>query len=141
MRIKEIICAFTGAVGAGAAHFLGGWSGDIQTLCTFMVIDFISGLIVAAVFKKSGKTENGALSSKVSFKGLCKKFMVLLFVVVAHFLDMYLGVTFIRSGIIIGFITNELISIIENAGLMGITAPIIEDAIEILRKKADRNED
>ena len=141
MTIKTIICAIAGGVGGFITYLVGGWSMDLQTLCIFMAIDFITGLIVAAVFKKSGKTENGALSSKASFKGLCKKLMILLFVVIAHVLDVYLGINFLRSGVIVGFITNELISIAENAGLMGITVPVIEEAIEILRKKAHSDED
>ena len=55
-------------------------------------------------------------------------------------LDRYFGTTFLRSAVIVGFMANELISIVENAALMGVTSPAIENAIELLKKKADKNE-
>lgn len=137
MTIKSMLCAVAGVIGGTITYFVGGWTMDIVTLCVFMAIDFITGIIVAAVFHKSGKTENGTLSSKASFKGLCKKFVILLLVGIGHMLDIYLGTAFIRSGVIIGFMVNELISVVENAGLMGITSPIIEQAIEILKERIE----
>lgn len=137
MTFKSILCATIGFVGGAITYFVGGWTMDIVTLCTFMAIDFITGLIVAAVFHKSGKTEQGTLSSKVSFKGLCKKFVILMLVGIGHMLDVYLGITFVRTGVIVGFMVNELISIVENAGLMGITSPIIEQAIDILKERIE----
>lgn len=137
MTIKAILCTVAGAIGGFITYFIGGWTMDITTLCVFMAIDFLTGLMVAAVFHKSNKTQEGTLSSKVSFKGLCKKVVILLLVGVGHMLDLYLNINFIRAGVIIGFMVNELISIVENAGLMGITSPIITEAIEILKKKVD----
>lgn len=134
--IKVFVCTFLGAVGGIAAQIFGGWSEDMVTLIIFMTVDFITGLIVAGVFKASGKSETGALNSKVSFKGLCKKCVMLLFVLIAHRLDMILGCDYIRAATVIGFIINEIISIVENAGLMGIPLPeVITKAIEILKNK------
>lgn len=138
MTIKSIICAVAGGVGGFITYLAGGWTNDLQTLFLFMVIDFFTGLLVAAVFKKSNKTESGAVNSKACLRGLCKKIMMLIFVCIAYRLDIIMNVGFIRSGVIIGFIVNELISIIENAGLMGITVPVIENAIEILKKKVEK---
>ena len=116
---KEMVSTICGAIGGAIASLFGGWSATMTTLLIFMIIDYISGLVVAGVFKKSEKTENGALESKAGFKGLCKKGMMFLFVVM------------------IGFIANELISITENAGLMGIPLPgVITKAIEILNDKS-----
>ena len=139
MTFKSLICAVAGAAGGIITYFIGGWTMDVITLFIFMLIDFLMGLIVAVVFHKSKKTENGALSSKESFKGLCKKVVIMLLVGVGHMLDLYMNINFIRSGVIIGFMVNELISIVENAGLMGITSPIISEAIEILKKKVDEH--
>ena len=87
---------------------------------------------------KSRKTENGALESGIGWKGLCRKGMTLLFVLIAYRLDLAIGTTYIRDAVVIGFIANELISITENAGLMGIPLPgIIIKAIEVLSKKAE----
>lgn len=124
-----------GTIGAGISALVGGWSKDLLCLVIFMAIDFFTGLLVAAVFKKSRKTSSGALSSDVTYKGIVKKICELLFVVVANALDTYLGVGFIRSGVIVGFMVNELISITENASLMGIVSPVITNAIDILRKE------
>lgn len=115
---------------------LGGFTEDMITLTILMIVDFITGIIVAGVFKKSNKTKGGTLESKAGFKGLCKKCVMLLFVLVAHRLDMALGVSYIRTVTIIGFITNEAISIVENAGVMGVPLPdSIKKAIEMLSKK------
>lgn len=137
-EIKVSICTCFGAAGAVITRALGGWSEDIVTLLIFMAIDFITGIIVAGVFKSSGKTETGAISSKASFKGLCKKCVMLMFVLLAHRLDMAVGANYIRSATVIGFMLNELISIVENAGLMGLPLPeIITKAIEILKNKKE----
>ena len=136
--IKEKICTATGIVGSFIANAFGGWDSAIATLIIFMVADYISGLIVAGVFKQSRKTESGALESTTGWKGLCKKGMVLLFVLIAYRLDLVLGTDYIRNAVIIGFIANELISIVENAGLMGIPLPaVISGAIDLLTKKQD----
>lgn len=139
MNIKDIICTAAGALGGVAAFLFGGWSSDLITLLAFIGVDFVSGVILAAVFKKSSKTENGALSSKESFRGLCRKIEILLFVVIGNMLDLYLGTHFIRTAVIVGFMANELISIVENAALMGITSPAIENAIELLKKKGGKD--
>ena len=86
----------------------------------------------------SGKSENGALDSRAGFKGLLKKSIVLLMVLIAYRLDLVLGSAFIKDAVIIGYIANETISIIENAGLMGIPIPdVIKRAIDILKNKSD----
>ena len=108
----------------------------------FMAIDYISGLIVAGVFHNSKKTESGTLESRTGWKGLCRKCMTLLFVLVAYRLDLAIGVDYIRNAVIIGFMANELISIVENAGLMGIPLPaVIANAIDILTQKAEKKGD
>lgn len=135
MNIKNMICTVAGGVGAALAALVGGWSRDLITLIIFMAVDFFTGIMVAAIFKNSRKTGSGALSSSVTYKGIVKKICELLFVVIANALDIYLGVNFIRSGVIVGFMVNELISIVENAALMGIVSPIISDAIDILKRE------
>ena len=98
-------------------------------------------LIVAGVFHNSNKTETGTLESKAGWKGLCRKCMTLLFVLIAYRLDLALGVAYIRDAVIIGFMANELISIVENAGLMGLPLPaVITKAIDVLTKKATESE-
>ena len=103
-----------------------------------VTIDYVTGLLVAGVFHNSGKTENGALESRAGWKGLCRKCITLLMVLVATRLDLVTGTNFIRDAVVIAFIANETISIVENAGLMGINIPpAITSAIEVLKKKSD----
>ena len=109
----------------------------MQTLVVLMVIDYITGLFVAALFKKSNKTDSGGLSSNVGFKGLIKKFVEIMIVAAMFRLDILLGIKYLRDLCIIGFAVNELISITENAGLMGIPLPpVISKAIAVLNEKA-----
>ena len=134
--MKNAICVGCGAVGSFLSYLLGGWSEAIVTLLLFMLIDYITGLLVAGVFHTSHKTESGALESRVGWKGLVKKGCTLLFIVIANRLDMQLGTSFIKDSVCIAFITNELLSVIENAGLMGLPIPTaITKAIDILNKK------
>ncbi|WP_024348046.1 phage holin family protein [Lacrimispora indolis] len=138
---KDILCTAAGAVGSFIVSLFGGWDTGIGTLVLFMGIDFFSGLAVAGVFKRSTKTETGALESKAGFKGLCRKCMTLLFVLVAHRLDLAIGTNYIRNMVIIGFMANELISIVENAGLMGLPLPaVLIKAIDVLKKKSEVTE-
>lgn len=139
--MKEGLCTAIGVVGGFIASLFGGWDAALITLLMFMVIDYVSGLIVAGVFHNSNKTETGTLESKAGWKGLCRKCMTLLFVLIAYRLDLALGVTYIRDAVIIGFMANELISIVENAGLMGLPLPaVITKAIDVLTKKATESE-
>lgn len=134
--MKSAILGTVGAVGSGLAYAFGGWDSSIATLLIFMLIDYISGLIVAGVFHKSTKTTTGALSSKTCWQGLAKKCMTLVFVMVGTRLDMMLGFTYIRDAICIAFVVNELISIIENGKLIGIPIPkILDKAIDLLNEK------
>lgn len=133
--LKSTICSSIGVIGSCIAYLFGGFDNAIITLLIFMVIDYVTGLIVAGVFHNSKKTETGALESKAGWKGLCKKGVTLLIVVIANRLDLQLGSNYIRDAVCIGFMVNELISIIENTGLMGIKLPgVITKAIEILKQ-------
>lgn len=138
--LKTMICTGIGIVGSTVAAAFGGWDAAMITLVSMMVIDYLTGVLVAGVFHNSPKTENGTLESKAGWKGLCRKGMTLLIVLVAARLDIILGTGFIRDAVIIGYIANETISIIENAGLMGVPIPeAIKKAIEVLQQKGEND--
>ena len=142
---KFNICAFMGIVGSGIAHALGGWDSAIQTLLVFMGIDFVMGIVVSAVFKKSKKSESGALNSGACWKGIVKKICTLLLVVCGTYADRLVGSDYIRNTLVIAFCTSELISIVELAGLMGImpepVQKVLDKVIDVLNsKKGDSND-
>lgn len=139
MTVKNIICGAGAAIGGFLSYLLGGFTADLITLVLFMIIDYFMGIAVAVIFHKSAKTETGALSSSAAFKGIIKKIVILIFIVIAERLDIYLCTSFIRDTVLVGFIINELISIVENAGLMGITSPAINDAVDILKKQIGKD--
>ena len=133
--MKNAICTGIGVVGSLIASLFGGWTASLTTLLIFMGIDYVSGLVVAGVFHNSPKTETGALESRAGLKGLIRKFSMLLFVLIGHRLDVAVGTAYIKDAICIAFMANELLSIVENAGLMGIPIPaVITNAIDILKK-------
>lgn len=139
--MKQTICAALGAVGLAVAALFGGWDAGLATLVIFMGLDYVSGLVVAGVFHKSTKTDTGTLESSTGWKGLCRKVMTLIFVLVAYRLDLVIGTNYIRDAVIIAFIANETISLVENAGLMGLPLPaVVTKAIDILQKKAERED-
>ena len=138
MPIKIFILSGVACVGAAIASLFGGWNGAMTTLVILMLIDYVTGIIVAGVFHASPKSSGGALSSAVGFKGICRKFVILLIVVVACRVDLLLDTNIIRDATCIGFCANELVSITENAGLMGIPLPRkLVEAIEVLRGDND----
>lgn len=136
--MKTYIITIAGMIGGIISSFFGGWTYSMTTLCIFMAVDFVTGLIVAAVFKASPKSPGGALTSHAAFEGLVRKCMILVLVLIGARLDVVLGMTLIRDGVCIAFILSELISITENAGLMGVPIPkVIVRAIEILKDKTE----
>ena len=134
--MKEKICAISGLVGSALCWAFGGWDASIVALLVCMAVDYASGSMVALVFHNSNKTETGAYNSTYGLKGLCKKGMMLLFVLVAVQIDKLLGTAYARDAVCIGFCSNEVLSIIENLGLAGIPMPqAITKALEQLQKK------
>ncbi len=133
---KELILAAFGVIGGFIATLLGGWDTALQTLVIFMATDYFSGIMAAGIFKNSSKTANGRISSAAGWKGIAKKVMSLLMVLIACRLDILLDTTFARDAVIIAIVSNEAISIIENAGLMGVPIPSgIKKALEVLNTK------
>lgn len=131
------------AVGAFITALVGAWDAAIITLIIFMTADWITGLTVAGVFKKSPKSETGALESRVGLKGLCRKGAMLLIVIIAYRLDIMAGLNgVLRTGAIITLVCNEALSVLENVSLMGVKYPAIVDRAirQLLGKKEDKDE-
>nr|DAG30743.1 MAG TPA: holin [Caudoviricetes sp.] len=140
MNSREL-CTYVGVIGGAIAGLFGGWDTALQTLVIFMAVDYITGLIVAGVFHTSPKTKTGTLESRAGWKGLCRKGVSLLVVLVACRLDAIIGSSFIRDATVIAFACNETISIIENAGLMGVPIPAaLTKAVDVLRQRAEEEQ-
>lgn len=134
--MKESICTALGVLGAGIAWAFGGWDAAMTALVVCICVDYISGSIVALVFHKSSKTETGAYNSAYGIKGLFKKCLMLLFVLVAVQIDRLMGADYVRDAVCIGFCSNEILSIVENLGIAGIPMPsAVTKALDQLRKK------
>ena len=140
--MKDTFCVVVGAIGAAIANLYGGWDAALQTLIIFMAIDYITGLTVAGVFHASPKSQNGALESRAGWKGLIRKGETLLIVLVACRLDAVMATNFVRDAVVIGFICNETLSIIENAGLMGLPIPAaLAKAVDILKQRSEEQKE
>ena len=138
MTFKNIICTVLGVIGAAISNLFGGWDAALTTLIIFMAIDYASGVIVAGVFHKSSKSDTGGLNSHIGWQGICRKGITLAIVLIACRLDLLIGTSYIKDAVIIAFCANELISIVENAGLMGLPIPnVIIKAIDVLKEKSD----
>ena len=136
MRIKGYLAS--AVMGGGFSFILklvGGIDTSMGTLFLFMVIDFITGLILASFFKESLKSKDGRLSSVSGAKGIAKKGSILLVVIIANRLDIQLSTEYIRNGVIMSYIIIEGVSILENLKLMGVPIPQqISDALEVKRR-------
>ena len=136
--MKDTICTVIGLIGGAIAALFGGWDTALQTLVIFMATDYITGLVVAGVFHASPKSRTGALESRAGWKGLIRKGETLLIVLVACRLDAVMATSFVRDAVVIGFICNETISIVENAGLMGLPIPAaLTKAVDILKQRSE----
>ena len=139
-ELKTYVLGACALLGGLFGQLFGGWTAALGTLIFCMAVDYVTGLIVAGVFHTSDKTPGGGLESRAGWKGLCRKGVTLLIVLVASRVDLALGTAFVRDAVIVGYISNEVISIIENAGLMGVPVPEkLVQAIDALQGKEKRN--
>lgn len=141
-EMRMAVLAGFSVLSTAVSRLLGGWDSTTQLLVGLMLADYVTGLMVAGVFKASPKTEGGRLSSAVGFRGICKKSVVLLLVWVACMVDNALGSDEIRVLVLFFFIGNEGLSLLENLGLMGVPYPQkLRDMLEALGKRGDRDAD
>lgn len=134
-KIQIIIDSIAGAVGAVLGFMYGEVTGLFWALIAFMALDYITGVIVAVIEKR--------LSSEVGFRGLAKKFLILVFVAVGHIADTYIlgGTPAAMSAVMLFYIANEGISIIENAAALGLPVPKkLTSIMEQIRNKSESEE-
>lgn len=137
IKLKTLISTSIGFIWTGFITALyGSVNDELKILLILILIDLICGLITAAIFKKSPKTESGGLSSNEMRKGVFKKIGILLIVAVAHQIDSVLHINYIMYACEVTLIAEEILSIVESAGLMGIPIPkAITSSIDLLNKK------
>ena len=140
--VKNGVLAALAAAGSWIANSMGGWDASLQVLIALMVTDYITGVLVAAVWHKSIKSSSGTLNSVAGFKGILKKCAILLLVWIGVLLDQALGSTYARTAVVLFFVGNEGISLLENLGLMGVPFPaFLRRALEALRDQGDKGKD
>lgn len=142
MTWDKVLKLLAGVAGAVAGLF-GEWNTMLTILVVMMAADYISGWIVAWC-GKSPKTEGGGLSSKVGFIGLAKKGFVMLLVLVATMLDRAIGggTSIFQSSLVLYYIANEGLSVLENAALLGVRFPDkLRKALETMREQEDKPPD
>lgn len=140
--VKNGVLAALAAAGSWIANYMGGWDASMQVLVALMVADYLTGVLVAAVWHKSSKSSSGTLNSVAGFKGILKKCMILLLVWIGVLLDNATGTNYIRMAVILFFVGNEGISLLENLGLMGVPFPaFLRRALEALRDQGDKGKD
>ena len=136
--IKNAVLATVAGMGGVLAQAFGGMDSFLQALITFMIADYVTGILVAFIFCKSNKTENGGASSAVGFRGIVKKLCILLLIALAVRIDKMSNTGYIRSAVIFFFMGNEGLSIIENLGLMGVPYPeFMRRALEAMKEKGN----
>lgn len=129
----------TAFIGTGMSAFFGGWNSEMTTLLIFMIVDYALG-ILTGVLGKSPKTKNGGLSSSYGWVGALKKVVSLVMIALAHRVDMITGGDLFKIAITTGYLVNELVSIVENAGILGIPMPeVVTQMIDVLKQKNVKN--
>lgn len=120
-------------IGGWLGYFLGGCDGLLIALLLFVITDYITGVMCAIADKK--------LSSAVGFKGICRKVLIFLLVGIANILDMQVIGTgsVLRTAVIFFYISNEGVSLLENAGHLGLPIPVkIKSVLEQLHDRAEQ---
>ncbi len=127
---------FMATLGGALGAFVGGVDGILYTLIIFIIIDYITGFMCAVVEKR--------LSSEVGFRGIFKKVAILMIVGVANMIDVHVLTqgAVVRTAVIFFYLSNEGISIIENAGILGLPIPKkLRDILEQLKEKDEEDAD
>lgn len=135
-RVRLIVSTVCGVIGCWLGIFLGPADGLLITLVILAIVDYITGVISAAV--------NHKLSSSVGFKGLAKKVLMFALVGVGNLVDVYVlgGAAVLRSTVIFFYIANEALSIIENAGELGLPVPKkLKNLLDQLKDKNDEGDE
>ncbi|MFD2132560.1 holin family protein [Pseudogracilibacillus auburnensis] len=128
--METLFKSIVAVLGAIVTFLLGGWSPLLQVLVLFIAFDYILGVLVAASY--------GQLNSKIGFRGIAKKVMILALVAVAYSIDTIMGDgTFIRDAVIFFYLANELLSILETVGKTNLPVPdVLRKAVETLNSKS-----
>ncbi|WP_068505705.1 phage holin family protein [Paenibacillus kribbensis] len=134
-RLTQIIKGAAAGFGAVAGYLFGGWNIMIHLLFIFVIADWLTGWAAAWI--------NGELKSRKGYYGTARKVAIFLIVVVAHFIDVALGnLNYFQNAVIFFYLANELLSIIENVGRMGVPMPdVLRNAVKIFesRSQAPKN--
>ncbi len=127
MEFKDLVKYVAAMGGSFITYLFGGWSALIQILLAFVVIDYITGVLAAAI--------GGKLNSNIGLRGIAKKIFIFVIVACGHLVDGALGTQdIVRDAAIYFYIANELLSILENAGEIGLPVPdVLKNAIERLK--------
>jgi toxin secretion/phage lysis holin len=123
------------AIGGYIGWFLGGFDGLVYALVAFVVIDYITGVMVAVLEKK--------LSSNIGFKGIFKKMLIFIFVGIGHIIDFHIikNGSAVRTAVIFFYLSNEGLSIVENATRIGLPVPEqLKAVFKELRKEDEKND-
>lgn len=126
---RVVVAALGGLVG----YLYGGWSALLGILLAVVALDYATGVAAAYIEKK--------LSSEVGFKGITKKIFIFVMVAVGHLVDKALGGenSIFKDGVIFFYLANEVLSIVENAGRIGVPVPDqLRNAVEILKGKGEK---
>lgn len=128
-KLGVVYKSFMAAIGGIVGFFFGGWTVPLRILVSLAFVDYVSGLIAGGVEKK--------LSSKVGFRGIAKKVMMFALVATGNLVDIAIGKGHVfRDAVIFFYMGNEILSILENAGRIGLPYPEqLRSAIEVLKGK------
>lgn len=130
LMIQAVFTGFGGWIG----YYLGGCDGLIYALTAFVVVDYLTGVMCAIADKK--------LSSEVGFKGICRKVLIFLLVGVANIIDVQVigQVGILRTAVIFFYLSNEGVSLLENAGHLGLPIPSqLKEVLEQLHKRSEKD--
>lgn len=142
MKYKQLLIGFSSLIGGTLSYLIGDITPQMITLLILMLLDLLTGITTALIFNNSSKTNSGGLSSAAMYKGIAKKVGMLILICVAYQIDLTLSIEYVKGAVVIALILEELLSIIENLGLMGVPIPlVIKKSIDLLNEKINERSD
>lgn len=137
MNLKTLYLIAVGILGTSFSVFFGEYTYALGTLLILMCVDILTGgIIIPLFYKKSPKTQSGGIQSSAFGKGITRKFYRILLIGVAYRFQTTIGISYLKDGLIVSFIFEEMISILENGTIMGVPMPkILTEALDVVKNK------
>lgn len=136
MDAVTILSGCIATIGAFFLSLIGGWSPLVEALCLFILLDVTTGLVQTCYFGKSRKTASGKFSSTVMYRGILRKGMIFLVLIIGARFDLVFGTEYILEAVMLFYLVQESLSVCENLSACGLPMPqVLKKILDVLDER------